>query len=130
LRTIVLLLVLCCPAIAADLYQAPDLSEWYRSLMMPDMPNVSCCGAGDAYESRTETDDAGNLIAVIIDTRPDVRKLPDGSTIVRRHIKPGTRYVIPPSKIRKHPIPNPTDTDIVFIGYGDNVLCYEPIARI
>lgn len=115
---------------ASDKFAAPDLSEYYASLRMPDMPNISCCGAGDAWQARTETDALGNLVAVIIDERPDIRKLPDGTTIVRRHIAPGSRYVIPPSKIRKHPIPNPTETDIVFIGYGDAVLCYEPVARI
>lgn len=130
MRALILLALLAGPACAADLYAAPDLSDYYRSLMMPDMPTISCCGAGDAWQARTETDDVGNLVAVITDTRPDVRKLPDGSTIVRRHIEPGTKYVIPPSKIRKRPIPNPTDKDIVFIGPANNVLCYEPIARI
>lgn len=98
---------------------------------MPDAPTVSCCGAGDAWESTDgELDADGNLVVTITDTRPDVRKLPDGTVISRRHIKPGTKFIVPPSKIRKHPIPNPTDHTIVFIGYADQILCYEPVSGI
>jgi hypothetical protein len=125
-----LFLLLAWPSWGAD-YAVPNLSDYYRSLMMPDNPRASCCGEGDAwYADETETDDSGNLIAIITDTRPDTRRLPDGTTIIRKHIPPGTKFVVPKSKIRKKPIPNPTDHTIIFIGYSNQVLCYEPVPRI
>ena len=27
----------------------PVVTEWYKTLMQPDRPEVSCCGEGDAY---------------------------------------------------------------------------------
>ncbi len=130
MKHLLLSLLLASPAFAAD-YQAPDLSEYYASLKMPDYPNISCCGAGDAYYAdESEFDVNGNLVAIITDTRPDRRTLPDGSVILRQHIAPGTKVVVPKSKIRKHPIPNPTDHTIVFIGYNGGVLCYEPTSGI
>ena len=27
----------------------PAIREWYRTLMQPDIPDASCCGAADAY---------------------------------------------------------------------------------
>ena len=120
-------MIWCGPASAADLYAAPDLNDYYASLMMPDNPRASCCGEGDAYfADESEVDANGNLVAIITDTRPNNRPLPDGRTISRQPIKPGTRFVVPQSKIRKRPIPNPTDHTIIFIGPGFNVLCYEP----
>lgn len=111
-------------------YAAPDVSYYYDSLRMPDNPSVSCCGWGDAYYAdKTEVEAAtGNIVAVITDTRPDSFQLADGRTINRRHIPEGTRFVVPRSKIRKFPIPNPTGHTIIFIGAQLNVLCYEPLA--
>ena len=110
-------------------YGAPDLSDYYESLKMPDYVQISCCGMGDAYYAdKTETDATGNLVAVITDTRADTFNLPDGRVINRLHIPEGTKFVVPKSKIRKYPIPNPTGHTIVFIGAQLNVLCYEPEA--
>jgi hypothetical protein len=48
-----LVLVLTDRAHARDLGQwdagAPDVREWYQSLMQPDVPTASCCGEADAY---------------------------------------------------------------------------------
>ena len=130
LKYVFLALALTTAANAAD-YAAPDLSSYYASLMQPDNPYASCCGEGDAYHAdRTEFDANGNLVAIITDTRSDERKLPDGRVINRRHIKPGTKFLVPKSKIRKRPIPNPTPHTIIFIGSHMNVLCYEPQAGL
>jgi hypothetical protein len=129
MKHLLLSLLLASPALASDLYPAPDLTEYYEMLRMPDQPMISCCGMGDAYiADETEVDLAtGDIIAVITDTRPDSFTLPDGRTINRVHIPAGTRFVVPKQKIRKKPIPNPTGHTIVFIGAQMNVLCYEPL---
>jgi len=98
------------------------VAQYFATLMQPDNPAVSCCGAGDVYwADETETDAAGNLVAVITDTRPD-------GPLQRAHVPVGTRVIIPPSKIRKHPIPNPTGHSIVFLGAFNEpptLWCYE-----
>lgn len=115
----------------ASEYAAPDLSEWYATLKQPDNPIMSCCGWGDAYEAdQQEFDEAGNLIAIITDTCPDVRELPDGRVISRPHLKRGTKILVPKSKIRKHPVENPTDHTIIFVGANGTVYCYEPATLI
>lgn len=116
------------PTHSAD-YALPDISGYMEGLRMPDNPMVSCCSWADAfYADQTEIEPAtGNIIAIITDTRPDSFTLPDGRTINRRHIPPGTKFVVPKSKIRKKPIPNPTGHTIIFIGAQMNVLCYEPL---
>lgn len=116
--------------ILAGNYAAPDISFYYESLRMPDMPMISCCGWGDAYKAdQTEIDPiTGDLVAVITDTGPDIIPLADGRIINRLHIPAGTKFVVPKSKIRKKPIPNPTGHTIIFIGAQMNVLCYEPEA--
>jgi len=30
-------------------HEHPELDEWYATLMQPDNPTASCCGASDAY---------------------------------------------------------------------------------
>lgn len=126
-RLAILLAIIAGPVFAAD-YAAPDLQSYYASLMMPDQPHRSCCGEADAwFADKTETDPAtGELIAVITDTRPDTRTLPDGRIVNRIHIPVGTRFVVPASKIRKKPTANPTGHTVIFIGAQMNVLCYEP----
>src|SRR5512139_2016055 len=91
---------------ADDKFAAPDLSAWYASLMQPDNPTMSCCGWADAYEA-DEIAECGAIpncavVAIITDTRPDERKLPDGRTLVRSHREIGERIVIPPNKVRRH----------------------------
>jgi hypothetical protein len=106
-------------------YQAPDISAYFQSLMQPDYPTASCCGAGDAYYADdTALSPSGQTIAIITDTRPD-------EPLARAHIAIGTRVPIPPSKLRKVAIPNPTDHVLVFLmqgEFGTNVFCYEPMA--
>src|SRR5574340_373033 len=122
---------------AEDIYAAPDLEAWYASLMQPDNSSVSCCGWGDAYYAdKTDTCNPGEggmdgcaLVAIITDERPDTRTLPDGRVLHRAHIAVGTRIPVPPSKVRKHPVPNPTDHNIIFARVYEgwtNVYCWEP----
>jgi hypothetical protein len=68
-------LFLTLPAGARDLGQwetsDPDVVAWYRKLMMPDAPTVSCCGEADAYWADTFEEQDGKYVAIITD---------DGST--------------------------------------------------
>jgi hypothetical protein len=112
-------------------YAAPDVQEYFQKLMQPDAFNVSCCGDSDAYYTdRSETDGAGNLYAIITDTRPDEWTRSDGSTGRRPHREVGSKVLVPPSKIRKHPIPNPTDHGLIFLALAGTVYCYEPMPLI
>lgn len=126
----VVLIVLLASVILANArtigYGTPNENDWYSTLMQPDAPQ-SCCGAGDAYYAdETAEGPGGQTIAIITDTRPDQRTLPNGNKIFRAHIPVGTKVPIPPEKIRKHPVFNPTGHTIIFVGTGGWVYCYEP----
>lgn len=102
-------------------YAAPDMTAYFATLMQPDNRQVSCCGEADAYwADRIDTDEAGNLIAIITDTRDD-------GPLQRPHVPVGTRIIVPPSKIRKKPIPNPTGHTLIFLSAALSVYCYEPL---
>jgi hypothetical protein len=137
--------VLMCVHLAAaqTKYASPDLSEYYTSLMQPDNPKSSCCGDGDRYfADKTEACTAEDLaivpscaiVAIITDDGPNVFDVPDGQggtrTIKRPPIPVGTRIPVPASKVRKNPIPNPTDRNIVFTGTSLYPYCWEPAALI
>ena len=131
---------------AGSIYATPDVSHWYGSLRQPDAPAVSCCGEADAYYAdKVDTckpADAKHyyqdpmeflndcaLVAIITDTRPDVRRLPIGFTVVRQHIPVGTRIPIMKEKIRKYPSRNPTGHNIVFVSPSYfTAYCWEPQA--
>lgn len=110
-------------------YAAPDLGEYYRSLTQPDAPFSSCCGESDAYyadqveECRPSDGDDCVLVAVITDDRDDAIR-------GRPHREIGTRIPVPRNKIRKRPVPNPTEHNIIFVGSGGRVLCWEPVGGI
>lgn len=124
------------PAISSDKFAAPDLSEYFNTLRQPDHPAVSCCGDGDVYFA-DQVDQCGQadidveptcaLVAIITDTRPDDIKLPDGRTLHRMHISPGTRVAIPRAKLRSKAVVNPTDHNVVFTN-GYTVYCWEPVS--
>jgi hypothetical protein len=133
------------PAASAE-YAAPDLSEYFDTLMAPDHPDVRCCGEADAYRVREVgmTPD-GELIIEVTDTGPDlftifpdgrrvpgnhVGEMPGSRLISRAHIAEGTRIIVPRHKMRKVPIANPTDSAIAFLDQFGYVFCYEPIAGI
>lgn len=114
------LLAILAPAFGRDLGQwentDPVLRQWYRSLMQPDNPGVSCCGEGDAYfADKVEVKD-GKVYATITDTRAD-------EPLGRRHIPPGTRFEIPHYKL-KWDRGNPVGRAIIFVNTVDQVLCF------
>lgn len=121
---------------AADIYGQPDVSFYYESLSMPDSP-TSCCGSAEVYYA-DKTDACSPeemltypdcvLVAIITDTRPDKRVLPDGRQLVRMHIPVGTRIIILKKKLRKRYTPNPTGHNIVFenSAWLPQALCWEP----
>jgi len=129
-------------AYAAD-YREPDVINYYDTLKQPDDDTTGCCGPGDVYQAdktdncnpsiRNERIDCA-LVAIITDTRPDEVHLQNGRIIRRAHIPVGTRIPIPHKKIRKHPIPNPTEHNIIFVKFyedgGSIVYCWEPAVGI
>ncbi len=65
----------------------PSVSNWYKSLMMPDNPTISCCGIADAYYADVFETDGDRYVAVITDARDD-------GPLGRHHVEPGTRIVV------------------------------------
>ena len=111
-----------CKAPARDLGQwdgvDPLHRKWFNELMRPDEPDLRCCGLGDAYWADSYEVKGDQYVAIITDTRDDVR-------LGRLHVENGRRFTVPNSKI-KWDRGNPTGHGIIFIGYGDDVLCYVP----
>lgn len=113
-------LLVASPAHARDLGQwegsNPIIRQWYKSLMQPDNPHLSCCGEADAYwADKVEVKD-GKVLAIITDTRDD-------KPLGRRHIPVGTPFEVPPHKMTWK-YGNPTGHVVIFIGSDDRVLCY------
>ena len=98
-------------------HQDPFVSAWFKSLMQPDQPAVSCCGFADAYYAdKVETGKNGELVAIITDDRPD-------EPLGRHHVPIGTRIVVPPYKI-KWDNGNPTGHVVIFLSFNNDVYCY------
>ena len=93
-----------------------DVRAWFRNLMQPDNPTISCCGEADAYYADSFGVDEDRYVAVITDERPD-------EPLGRRYIAPGTRVIVPNHKI-KWDNGNPTGHGVIFIGSSGQVLCY------
>ena len=93
-----------------------DVRAWFRNLMQPDNPSISCCGEADAYYADSFGVDEDRYVAVITDERVD-------EPLGRRHIPPGTRVTVPNHKI-KWDGGNPTGHGVIFIGPSGQVLCY------
>ncbi|MBI1202522.1 MAG: hypothetical protein GC182_08430 [Rhodopseudomonas sp.] len=105
---------------ARDLGQWDDASaiaQWYRSLMQPDQPTISCCGEADAYwADKVETGPNGETLAIITDDRND-------GPLGRHHVPAGTRIVVPSNKI-KWDRGNPTGHIVIFLSVNNDVYCY------
>jgi hypothetical protein len=116
----VTLALLSSAAIARDLGQweaePTAVHEWFRKLMQPDNPYVSCCGQSDAYWADEYEASNGQYIAIITDDRPD-------GPLQRPHRELGERIVVPNHKI-KWDAGNPTGHGVIFIGGGSQVYCY------
>ena len=93
-----------------------EVRAWFRNLMQPDNPMVSCCGEADAYYADSFGVDGDQYVAVITDERAD-------EPLGRRPIAPGTRVTVPNHKI-KWDDGNPTGHGVIFIGATGQVLCY------
>lgn len=93
------------------------IGAWFKSLMQPDNPTVSCCGEADAYwADKVGTGPNGETIAIITDDRDDAE-------LHRHHVPVGTRIVVPPNKI-KFDRGNPTGHIVIFLSYMNEVYCY------
>lgn len=84
-----------------------------------------CCGESDAYEADDfDTDEAGNLFAILTCNEPDTCQPPDPD----KAIPIGTRILIRPEKLLPPPPVEPanrTGHGIVFVtADGKNVFCY------
>jgi hypothetical protein len=93
--------------------------QWFKELMQPDRPTVSCCGEADAYWADSYEVKGDQYVAIITDTRDDIKLGRE------RHIETGTRITVPNNKI-KWDRSNPTGHGIIFIGFNRSVLCYLP----
>jgi len=97
----------------------PAVREWFKTLMRPDMPELSCCGEADGYYADEIHVKDGKTYATITDDRPD-------GPLGRPHIAIGTEIEIPDNKL-KWDRSNPTGHAIVFLGggaYGYWVYCF------
>lgn len=108
------------PAKARDVGQweasDPFTRSWYKSLMQPDNPHMSCCGESDAYwADKVEVID-GKVFATITDTRDD-------KSLGRANVAPGTRVEVPPHKM-KWDRGNPTGHVVIFLGPSLSVYCF------
>jgi hypothetical protein len=113
------LLIIPNPTLARDLGQwegtDPAISRWYRSLMQPDNPSVSCCGEADSYFC-DETYENGRVVCIIADDR-------DNKVLRRKSIANGTRIEIPDHKL-KFDQGNPVGRGVVFLSSNQFVWCY------
>jgi hypothetical protein len=106
-------LAMLLPAAARDNGQWADsptaVRQWFRSLMQPDNPAVSCCGEADAFEADQFETEGDHYVAIIT----------DGKGV----IPAGTRFPVPNEKM-KWDQGNPTGHGIIFIGSGGQIYCY------
>lgn len=111
LGTVFVIIMLAVAAHARDLGQweasDPVVREWYKSLMRPDVPAMSCCGEADAYWADDVHVRDGKTYAIITDDRPD-------GPLGRPHIPVGTEVEIPPEKL-KWDRGNPTGHNVLFV---------------
>ena len=98
----------------------PIVREWFRTLMRPDNPHVSCCGESDAYWCDDVSLRRGRTYCRITDDRED-------APLRRPHIDVGTEFYVPDRQI-KWDRGNPTGHTVVFladIGFGMKVvICF------
>jgi hypothetical protein len=91
--------------------QASAVRQWFRTLMQPDLPRVSCCGEADAYEADNFEVEGDHYVAIITAHR------------AVGNIPVGTKIPVPNFKM-KWDDGNPTGHGIIFIGAQGQVFCY------
>ena len=116
----------------------PEISQWYRTLMQPDNPSMSCCGEADAWWCDDISVKDGHVFCAITDDREDAPRR-------RPHIDVGTKFEIPPHKMKwgpndaqprkdwttGQPVPlNPTGHAIIFLSTGGFVYCFVPAGGV
>lgn len=94
----------------------PVIREWYRGLMMPDVPTASCCGEADAYWADEIHVRNGKTYATITDGRDD-------APLGRPHVPNGTVVEVPDHKL-KWDRGNPTGHGVLFLSRERFVYCY------
>ncbi len=94
----------------------PAISNWYRSLMMPDLPQSPCCGEADAYWADEIHVRDGKTYATVTDDRPD-------APLGRPHIANGTVIEVPNHKL-KWDRGNPTGHGVLFLSREGFVYCF------
>jgi hypothetical protein len=113
-----LALVMCAPALARDNGQwegqSAHVRQWFKNLMQPDNPHVSCCGEADAYWADSFEVDGDRYVAIITDDRD----MPG-----RPSIAAGTKFAVPNYKM-KWDEGNPTGHGVIFIGTHGQIYCY------
>ena len=113
LRIVVLFLLVSLPALARDNGQWGNqptyLREWFKKLMQPDNPHMSCCGEADAFEADSFEVSGDEYVAIIT----------NGKGVIPE----GTRIPVPNQKL-KWDEGNPTGHGIIFIGSNGQVFCY------
>ena len=97
-------------------HNQPELDGWYKSLMQPDNPQVSCCGTADAYWCDDVFVKEGKTFCRITDDRED-------GPLGRPHVPLGTEVEIPDRKL-KWDRGNPTGHHVVFLSSGGAVYCF------
>src|SRR5438477_219572 len=111
-----LIAVLYCSSARAHDHEHPELDAWYKSLMQPDVPTVSCCSYADAYYADEVHVRDGKVYATITDDRDD-------GPLGRPHVPNGTEFEIPPNKL-KFDAGNPTGHNVLFISTAGYTWCF------
>jgi hypothetical protein len=113
-----LALVMCVPAVARDFgrweAQSGHVRQWFKNLMQPDNPHVSCCGEADAYWADSFEVEGDRYVAIITDDRDMPGRPP---------IAAGTKLVVPNYKM-KWDEGNPTGHGVIFVGTHGQIYCY------
>lgn len=94
----------------------PEIVQWYRAQMMPDLPQVSCCGEADAYWADDVYVRDGQTYAKITDDRDDAK-------LHRSHRDRSVEHLIPDFKLMRRGT-NPTGHNVIFLSGGDGVYCF------
>lgn len=115
----VFLIALVGKALAKDVGQwgdtDPEIRHWYQTLMMPDLPYVSCCGEADSYWADDVFVKDGKTYALITDDRDD-------AALHRSHRDRTVPHLIPDNKLER--TNNPTGHNVIFLSGGDDVYCF------
>jgi hypothetical protein len=122
MRAVLAAAVLCAAATAQARDDGPwadrpaAVRQWYRLLMQPDNPHMSCCGEADAYEADNFEVEGDHYVAIITDGAGDPAH-------GKRDIPNGTRIPVPNTKM-KIDAGNPSGHSIIFLGPRGEVYCY------